>query len=354
MDGEGPSGVSGSLESFSDDMLFGGEGYYYVIGSLGSNREVDGMPGLMISSRQQHQDDVSWMNLKGTTSGLLKVSRKLLLSFVISSMNNGHTWMKLPTPGPSSTEPLRKPLERLTLMIGQKVLRFKVMKNDEVQNTSGQSRLTTLFKCIHCKRMFTAKDEWNKHMTSFHGTKEINCAHCGAGFASKVSLGIHMRSHNHPKHYQCSICSKTFSRSSNFNLHLKMHQTGQRHFCQICGRCFKSMQLMIEHQHSCVAMINGEFIPTDRPLRFQCTFCEKMFHHRRDKALTIHIRTHTGEKPYACMICGKDFRDSSALRKHEYKHNAPTEISALYDDPPSELDTGLLDDYEPSLWSERN
>jgi len=54
-------------------------------------------------------------------------------------------------------------------------------------------------------------------------------------------------------------------------------------------------------------------------VKHRCRYCGKVF--GSDSALGIHIRSHTGERPYKCNVCGNRFTTKGNLKVHFSRHS---------------------------------
>uniref|UniRef100_G3NLN0 C2H2-type domain-containing protein n=1 Tax=Gasterosteus aculeatus aculeatus TaxID=481459 RepID=G3NLN0_GASAC len=63
---------------------------------------------------------------------------------------------------------------------------------------------------------------------------------------------------------------------------------------------------------SCDGQLKGK-VP-----KLKCNFCDKIFSKNFD--LQQHIRSHTGEKPFQCIVCGRAFAQKSNVKKHMQTH----------------------------------
>ncbi|KAM8953342.1 uncharacterized protein RCH25_044186 [Pelodytes ibericus] len=89
---------------------------------------------------------------------------------------------------------------------------------------------------------------------------------------------------------------------------ISFQQRGQTFIiCSVCGKTFCNNSSFQVHMRT----HTGE-----RP--YKCTDCEKSF--IRSSHLKIHLRTHTGERPYQCSECEKSFRDNSSFARHQRIH----------------------------------
>ncbi|XP_059173637.1 homeotic protein spalt-major-like [Physella acuta] len=64
----------------------------------------------------------------------------------------------------------------------------------------------------------------------------------------------------------------------------------------------------------------SQYASDDPFFKHKCRFCHKVF--GSDSALQIHVRSHTGERPFKCNICGNRFSTKGNLKVHFERHKA--------------------------------
>lgn len=84
------------------------------------------------------------------------------------------------------------------------------------------------------------------------------CGECGREFALAYNLKKHLRTHSGERRYVCSDCGLAYTQSGGLKNHIKsVHGTDTNYTCHYCGKSF--------------------------PIKDR---------------LKLHLRIHTGEKPY--------------------------------------------------------
>lgn len=133
-------------------------------------------------------------------------------------------------------------------------------------------------KCIPCKRKF---HDMTKHWLQYHS-------------------GIQ-------RPYECYICHKNYKRFEHIKYHMRTHGDERNYVCHICGDAFFLCNELRKH------IMNRHQV--ERP--FKCTYqqCKKCF--KNQHALNVHMRTHSGIKPFQCAVCSESFSALSSLKIHE-------------------------------------
>lgn len=204
------------------------------------------------------------------------------------------------------------------------------------------SNMNKPIRCDHCGVRFQWQDAYDSHVAKKHSEKvkpklsgspktakrnryrkkeAATCEICGKIFGRNDHLKRHRLTHTQEKQqerlFSCDVCAKNFFRSEHLQRHLRTHMKSDiRYTCDICQKSFNRKdnlryQLRLEivllirfhpgftcRSHMLIHTKDKNKKDIDNHL---CVYCGRSFAHSSN--LIVHVRRHTGEKPYKCDLC---------------------------------------------------
>ncbi|XP_048003055.1 zinc finger protein 33A-like [Leguminivora glycinivorella] len=181
------------------------------------------------------------------------------------------------------------------------------------------------YECPHCKRKLKNSTSYKNHLETHTSSVSDGsyCVQCDRRFSSDRMYRRHLQSSaahaaerdntRVKRKYPCPECANVYSRRTYMNNHYRhVHAKQSRYHCADCDRHFLNRTRYLDHRR-----FQHEGLKRDKDKL--CNICGRGF--AANRTLVNHIRTHSGERPFACEFCGAKFTQKHAMLSHvKYIH----------------------------------
>jgi len=195
------------------------------------------------------------------------------------------------------------------------------------------------YKCTECPLWFTTKSNCDRHIIRKHGNNNSDGGE-DKDFDDddeEMEIGFHYSPHpadlpgEFPSRrdstgdspYKCHICDEGFPERVAAISHIEAEHTEEYQSLAEKG-AFDGPEEVVSPQptesgEELYDQLRGKF-PDYVNRKIICVFCSRKFWSAED--LRRHVRTHTGERPYACDICNRRFTLKHSMLRHKKKHDS--------------------------------
>ncbi|XP_077978734.1 uncharacterized protein LOC144434153 [Glandiceps talaboti] len=222
-----------------------------------------------------------------------------------------------------------------------------------------------MYHCHYCDYAVSTARSLDIHLRLHIKMEPFCCDQCDYNTNNKAAYEWHVRCHTDSTLFKCDYCESRFHKKGSLLLHMKMHTanryqengddfspntsftsvdsllidtTGEMRLCSYCD--FQTTQPLVLAQH--LRTEHAEAMPfkcglcgfsasklanyyqhmrryhVDHSAQYKCSECDYAGIQKSD--LVVHMRKHSGQKPFKCELCPYETTRKSLLTQHKRQH----------------------------------